>query len=161
MAGLARIAKLYGAITINGQKYVWDYVKDECVPEHEMPAGSPRWQESERKRWPQAMLFGIVPPHPTPPVKAYREPHQQVKKSARKLIMRCIYEALLAEGPVQSYKLHIGMDDNPNFPEMTVKAFRCRLAELRRLGVVTSYKLDGDFYWEALEGKGDLIEGLK
>lgn len=51
MTGLARIAKMYGAITINGQKLVWDYANDEAVPEEEMPQGSKRHAESERAKW--------------------------------------------------------------------------------------------------------------
>jgi hypothetical protein len=55
MGGLARIAKMLGGMTIsaNGRtvNYVWDYVADEAVPHTEMPVGSPRWCESERKRW--------------------------------------------------------------------------------------------------------------
>ena len=39
MAGLARICKLYGAMVINGQRFVWDYATDRAVPEHEMTAG--------------------------------------------------------------------------------------------------------------------------
>ena len=51
MAGLARIAKMYGAIIINGKRYVWDYANEVAVPEEEMPKGSKRHAESERKRW--------------------------------------------------------------------------------------------------------------
>ena len=50
MAGLARIAKMYGGMKINGQMFVWDYVADEAVPESEMPPGSERRKASERKR---------------------------------------------------------------------------------------------------------------
>jgi hypothetical protein len=54
MSGLARIAKMYGGMTINGKRYVWDYVADKAVPESEMPVGSKRWIESERAKWPRA-----------------------------------------------------------------------------------------------------------
>lgn len=50
MSGIARIAKTYGSIIIQGKRYVWDYVADEAVPENEMPAGSKRWKDSERRR---------------------------------------------------------------------------------------------------------------
>ena len=42
MAGLARICRMYGGMEINGKKYVWDYARDEAVPEDEMPNGSER-----------------------------------------------------------------------------------------------------------------------
>lgn len=51
MAGLARIAKAYGEIFIQGERYVWDYVADKAVPASEMPEGSDRWKASEAKRW--------------------------------------------------------------------------------------------------------------
>lgn len=51
MAGLARITKMLGAIVINDQRFVWDYVADEAVPENEMPFGSERHKASERLRW--------------------------------------------------------------------------------------------------------------
>lgn len=51
MGGLARIAKALGGITIQGKKYVWDYVSDKAVPEEEMPAGSERWKASEMARF--------------------------------------------------------------------------------------------------------------
>lgn len=51
MSGLRRIAKAYGGIILQGKQYVWDYVADDCVPEHEMPTGSERRKASERKRW--------------------------------------------------------------------------------------------------------------
>lgn len=50
MSGLARICKAYGAMVINGKRYVWDYVADEAVPESEMPFGSERHKASERER---------------------------------------------------------------------------------------------------------------
>ena len=51
MAGLARIAKLYGSIVVNGEKFVWDYIADKAVPEAEMPFGSERHKFSERARF--------------------------------------------------------------------------------------------------------------
>ena len=51
MAGLARIARMYGGMVINGVHYVWDYVAEEAVPEKEMPPRSERWKASERKRF--------------------------------------------------------------------------------------------------------------
>ena len=53
MAGLKRIAKMYGGVEINGVKFVYDYARDECVPESEMPPGSDRMKESERAKWRQ------------------------------------------------------------------------------------------------------------
>ena len=50
MGGLARIAKMHGGIVVNGQRFVWDYVSDEAVPEQEMPPKSERWRASERVR---------------------------------------------------------------------------------------------------------------
>jgi len=51
MAGLARIAKMYGGITVCGVKYVWDYAQDKAVLENGMPAGSERHVLSERAKW--------------------------------------------------------------------------------------------------------------
>lgn len=51
MAGLARIAKMYGSIVINGKKFLWDYANDKVVPEDEMPYGSSRFRASEEARW--------------------------------------------------------------------------------------------------------------
>ena len=48
MAGLSRLCKAYGAIDVQGVRFVWDYVADKAVPEKEMPLGSKRWKESER-----------------------------------------------------------------------------------------------------------------
>lgn len=48
--GLQRVAKMCGGIVINGERFVWDYVADECVPEADMPFGSKRHRASERKR---------------------------------------------------------------------------------------------------------------
>ncbi len=51
MGGIARIAKMFGEINIQGKRHVWDYVADKCVPGSEMPAGSERHKNSERVRW--------------------------------------------------------------------------------------------------------------
>jgi len=51
MAGLARICKMYGSMEINGKKYVWDYARDEAVPEDEMPNGSERRRASEEAKF--------------------------------------------------------------------------------------------------------------
>lgn len=56
MGGLAKIAKAYGGMKINGRDYVWDYVADKAVPADEMPKGSERWKASERMKW--AMVSG-------------------------------------------------------------------------------------------------------
>jgi hypothetical protein len=32
MTGLARVAKYYGGIVINGQRFVWDYKRGKPVP---------------------------------------------------------------------------------------------------------------------------------
>lgn len=48
--GFQRIAKALGGITINGERFVWDYVADKAVPEAEMPFGSARHAASERAR---------------------------------------------------------------------------------------------------------------
>ncbi len=51
MDGLARICGMYGGMEINGKKYVWDYARDEAVPEDEMPNGSERHRESEKAKF--------------------------------------------------------------------------------------------------------------
>lgn len=51
MTGIARIAKMFGGITINGKKYVWDYAQNKAVPKEEMPPGSERHRLSERAKW--------------------------------------------------------------------------------------------------------------
>lgn len=51
MSGLRRIAKRYGAIIVDGERYVWDYAADEPVSEEDMPVGSERWKRSEQARW--------------------------------------------------------------------------------------------------------------
>lgn len=60
MAGLRRICKMYGGMTVDGKKFVWDYAADEPVPADEMKMGSDRWKASERAR--HAAMF----PHPHP-----------------------------------------------------------------------------------------------
>ena len=51
MAGLAKIAKMFGGMTINGKKFVWDYAADKAVPADEMKTGSARHKASERAKW--------------------------------------------------------------------------------------------------------------
>lgn len=56
MAGLRKICKLYGKMTVKSKdgkevRYVWDYAADEPVQEHEMPPGSERHAASERAKW--------------------------------------------------------------------------------------------------------------
>lgn len=51
MAGLRKICKLYGAMTIQGVRWVWDYANDEPVRESEMKPGSERHRASERAKW--------------------------------------------------------------------------------------------------------------
>ena len=51
MSGLARIAKVYGGMVVNGKRYVWDYAQDKAVPESEMPICSERHKASERAKW--------------------------------------------------------------------------------------------------------------
>lgn len=51
MAGLARICKMYGAMVVQGVKYVWDYAADKAVLESEMLPGSERWKSSERTKY--------------------------------------------------------------------------------------------------------------
>jgi hypothetical protein len=48
--GWQRITKLYGAIVLNGERYVWDYHQDVGVHEREMPKGSKRWKLSEKAK---------------------------------------------------------------------------------------------------------------
>lgn len=50
MTGLAKIAKTYGGIVINGKPMVWDHVADKAVPQKEMQIGSDRWRASEKVR---------------------------------------------------------------------------------------------------------------
>lgn len=56
MAGLARMCKAFGAMTINGKRMVWDYADDKAVPEEEMPVWSERWRRSERAKWDEYSL---------------------------------------------------------------------------------------------------------
>jgi hypothetical protein len=58
MAGLSKICKLYGGLTVkdsNGKsvRYVWDYIDDKAVPESEMT--KERWAASEKKKWTRLM----------------------------------------------------------------------------------------------------------
>lgn len=55
MAGLRRICKMFGGMTVTGNdgrtiNYVWDYAKDEPVRKEQMPLGSERWKASEIAR---------------------------------------------------------------------------------------------------------------
>lgn len=49
MGLIGRLCKLYGAITIDGVKYVWDYAKDEPVKESEMT--KEQWAASEKAKY--------------------------------------------------------------------------------------------------------------
>jgi len=49
--GLQRIARGYGAVVIQGKRFVWDYVTEGVVPAAEMKPGSARWVASERAKW--------------------------------------------------------------------------------------------------------------
>lgn len=49
MGGLRRLCKLYGRITIQGVKYVWDYAQDKPRVEKEMTMEE--WAKSERIKW--------------------------------------------------------------------------------------------------------------
>jgi hypothetical protein len=49
VSGLRRICKMYGAITIEGVKWVWDYVKDKPVKKSDMT--TEEWRASERKKY--------------------------------------------------------------------------------------------------------------
>lgn len=56
MAGLARVCKAYGAMTVRDKdgrsaRWVYDYANDAPVLETEMPVGSDRWKASERAKW--------------------------------------------------------------------------------------------------------------
>lgn len=50
MTGLQRICKMYGGMTINGVKYVWDYARDEAVLESEMKKDKERSKASDIAR---------------------------------------------------------------------------------------------------------------
>ena len=55
MAGLRKIAKMYGGIKVADRRgrttdYVWDYANDEPVKKEDMPEGSARWAASEQAR---------------------------------------------------------------------------------------------------------------
>lgn len=49
MGGLARIAKMYGGMVINGKEYVWDYARDEAVPKSDMTRE--QWAASEKAKY--------------------------------------------------------------------------------------------------------------
>lgn len=56
MAGLRRICKMYGGMTVTGSdgkkvNYVWDYANDEPIPKEQMPVGSERHKASEIAKW--------------------------------------------------------------------------------------------------------------
>lgn len=56
MAGLARVLKAYGLMTVIGNdgrkvEWAWDYAADEPVDSAEMPIGSERWKASERAKY--------------------------------------------------------------------------------------------------------------
>lgn len=42
---------MYGAMMINGKRYVWDYALDKAVPEEEMRPGGDRWNASEKAKF--------------------------------------------------------------------------------------------------------------
>lgn len=50
LRGLEKVCKLYGRIKSGPVMMVWDYARELAVNEKEMPAGSMRWQASERAR---------------------------------------------------------------------------------------------------------------
>lgn len=55
MAGLSKICKSLGGITVRNQNgeavhWVWDYVAQKAVHETDMPVGSERWKASEAAR---------------------------------------------------------------------------------------------------------------
>lgn len=51
LSGLQRICKLYGRLQVGDTMMVWDYAKDEAVPESGMKPGSERWKASEKAKW--------------------------------------------------------------------------------------------------------------
>lgn len=56
MAGLKRLCKLYGGMTVKGVdgkevRYVYDYAADKAVPETQMPFGSERHAASELAKY--------------------------------------------------------------------------------------------------------------
>lgn len=50
MAGLAKICKLYGGMTVNGVSWKWDYANDRAVKANDMKMGSDAWKKSEIAR---------------------------------------------------------------------------------------------------------------
>lgn len=51
LRGLEKICKIFGRLQCGDTMMAWDYAIGKAVPESEMPAGSERWQKSERARW--------------------------------------------------------------------------------------------------------------
>lgn len=49
MSGLRRICRMYGAIEIQGVKWVWDYVKEESVKKSEQT--KKEWAASEKRKY--------------------------------------------------------------------------------------------------------------
>lgn len=50
MSGIRNLCRMYGGMTIQGVKYVWDYANEEAVKADEMPLGSDRWNASEKAK---------------------------------------------------------------------------------------------------------------
>lgn len=48
MAGLARLCKMYGAMIISGERWVWDYVADAAVRAQDM---TPERRRASDKAW--------------------------------------------------------------------------------------------------------------
>ena len=61
MAGLARVCKMYGGMVINGEKWAWDYAKDEAVKESELMADKERWAASEMVKYAQVKMIKGMP----------------------------------------------------------------------------------------------------
>ena len=57
---------MYGGMTVQGVKYVWDYANDEPVKASEMKVGSDRWNASEKAKW-EAARQPTPPPSPAQP----------------------------------------------------------------------------------------------
>lgn len=50
MAGLAELCKQFGSMTINGERWLWNYAENRAVPEKDMPKGSERRKASDRAK---------------------------------------------------------------------------------------------------------------
>ncbi len=50
MAGLAQLCKAHGSITINGERWFWDYANNCAVAEKDIPRGSDRRKASDRAK---------------------------------------------------------------------------------------------------------------